>query len=294
MDNICDICPRKCRAVREDESGAGFCRMGTLPRIARAAPHFWEEPPISGERGSGAVFFSGCNLRCVFCQNYGISAGGDGKTVTVERLREIYRELMDQGVHNISLITATHYLDAVLESLDEKLPVPVVWNCGGYESVESLKRLEGKVQIYLPDMKYSLTEPARKYSAAPDYPETAKRAILEMFRQTGPYVIDDDGMMASGVIIRHLVLPGNLENTFGVIDWIADTFEPGDILFSLMSQYTPAGRAAKYPELSRRLTQEEYDEAIAYMESAGIEDGFYQELSSAKEEYTPPFDLTGV
>ena len=289
---LCSLCPRKCNIDRA--SHTGYCGSGKLPRVARAAPHMWEEPPISGERGSGAVFFSGCSLRCVYCQNYNISVDNYGKTVTPAELRSIYQRLIEKGVHNISLITASHFLDGVLESLSEPLPVPVVWNTGGYESVESLKRLEGKVQIYLPDMKYSLAGPARRYSNAPDYPGIAKAAILEMFRQVGPYELDEDGIMRKGVIIRHLVLPGNLENTFGVIDWVGETFSEGDVLFSLMSQYTPFGRASDFPELSRRLTEEEYAAAVSYMEERGILDGFYQELSSAKEEYTPDFDLTGI
>ena len=293
MEIICRACPRNCGAARDEREGAGYCREGLAPRIARAAPHFWEEPPVSGERGSGTVFFSGCGLGCVYCQNSVISRGGAGERVTAERLREIYWELIGQGVHNINLVTASHFIDAVEDSLKEPLPVPVVWNSGGYESVDTLRRLEGKVQVYLPDMKYSLREPAARYSSAPDYPERAREAILEMYRQRGPYVLED-GLIKSGVIIRHLVLPGTMENTRGVIDWVAETFPPGQVMFSLMSQYTPAGRAREFPELARRLTEGEYREAMEYMEAAGIEDGFYQELSSAKEEYTPDFDLTGV
>ena len=289
---LCSLCPRKCNIDRSERTG--YCGSGEFPRVARAAPHMWEEPPISGERGSGAVFFSGCSLRCVYCQNYDISVQNFGKNVTPAELRSIYLRLIEKGVHNISLITASHFLEGVLESLSEPLPVPVVWNSGGYESVESLKRLEGRVQIYLPDMKYSLSAPAKLYSNAPDYPETAKAAIFEMFRQVGPYELDDDGIMKKGVIIRHLVLPGSLENTFGVIDWVSETFSEGDVLFSLMSQYTPFGRASDFPELFRRLTEEEYGAAVRYMEERGISDGFYQELSSAKEEYTPDFDLTGI
>lgn len=294
MAVFCRLCPRRCGAERDAQSGSGFCGEGLTARVARAAPHMWEEPPISGERGSGTVFFSGCNLQCVYCQNAVISTGGAGKPVSAESLREIYFELIEQGVHNVSLVTASHFLPAVLESLKEPLPVPVVWNSSGYESVLALKALRGKVQIYLPDMKYADPSLAARYSAAPDYPETAKRAILEMARQTGPYVIGEDGVMRSGVIIRHLVLPNALENTRNVIDWVADTFPPGEVLFSLMSQYTPMGRAAEFPEIDRRLTREEYDEAVRYMELRSIGDGFYQELSSAKEEYTPEFDLTGV
>jgi putative pyruvate formate lyase activating enzyme len=254
----------------------------------------WEEPCISGERGSGAVFFAGCALGCIYCQNRGISIEKHGKQVTPARLRKIYFELIDKGAHNISLITPTHFASGILSSLEGGLPVPVVYNTGGYDSVETLRRFEGKAQIYLPDMKYALTAPAARYSAAPDYPGTAKRGILEMFRQTGPYKLDDDGLLKSGVIVRHLVLPENLENTYRVIDWVAETFSPGNILFSLMSQFTPRGGTDRFPELSRRLTRAEYDTAKQYLDDSGIGDGFYQELSSAKEEYIPDFDLGGV
>lgn len=289
---FCNLCPHSCGAVRSEDGGAGVCGEGTLPRAARAAPHFWEEPPISGENGTGAVFFTGCNLRCVYCQNGPVSRGEVGRTVTVERLREIYRELIEKGVHSVSLITASHFLEPVLESLTPALPVPVVWNSSGFESVEALRRLRGKVQIYLPDYKYSDPNLAERYSKARDYPEIARKAIEEMVRQTGPCVLED-GLLKSGTVIRHLVLPGALANTFGVIDWVAETFRPGEVLFSLMSQYTPFGALDAFPELRRRLTEEEYDCALAYVEERGLE-GFFQELSSAKEEYTPDFDLTGV
>jgi putative pyruvate formate lyase activating enzyme len=290
----CALCPRRCGAARAAGSGGGFCQTGTMPVVAKAMLHYWEEPIISGERGSGTVFFSGCPLGCVYCQNRKISAGKIGKTVTPARLREIYFELIGKGAHNINLVTPTHFTPAILESLVGGLPVPVVWNSGGYEDPDTLRLLEGKVQIYLPDMKYALPETAARYSGAPDYPETAKRAIAEMCRQTGPYVLDEDGLLKSGVLIRHLVLPENLENTYRVIDWVAETFAPGEVLFSLMSQYTPGGDLAPFPELERRLTAAEYDAAMSYLESSGIEDGFFQELSSAKEEYTPDFDLDGV
>ncbi len=294
MPFTCHLCPRDCGVPRTQDEGSGVCGQGLTARVARAAPHLWEEPPVSGERGSGTVFFAGCDLRCVYCQNYALSRGEAGVPVSPEKLRDIYRRLIAQGVHNINLVTASHFLPAVLASLQDPLPVPVVWNSSGYESVEALRALEGKVQIYLPDMKYMDPALAGRYSAAPDYPETAKAAILEMFRQTGPYVLTEDGLLRSGVLLRHLVLPGALENTKKVIDWVAETFRPGDILFSLMSQYTPMGRAADFQELNRRLTPAEYDEALSYMTRSPIEDGFYQELSSAKEEYTPAFDLTGV
>lgn len=290
----CNACPRRCGAVRTETSGRGVCGMGVLPRLARATAHMWEEPCISGKRGSGAIFFSGCPLKCVFCQNRQISAEGFGKTVSVARLREIFLELASSGVHNINLVNPTHYIDSIIEACSGGLPVPLVWNSGGYETVDSLRRLDGIVDIYLPDMKYALETPAARYSAAVNYPETAKKAILEMFRQTGPYVMDGDGLLRSGVVIRHLILPGNLDNTRAVIDWVASEFGPGDVLFSLMSQYTPCGDLADFPELTRRLTPAEYEEATAYLEASDIEDGFYQELSSAEEEYIPDFDLTGV
>ena len=293
--SVCNICPRKCNAERLPlaENGEGFCGLGGAPKIARAALHFWEEPPISGENGSGTVFFSGCNLGCIFCQNKKISRGRFGKTVTPERLREIYEELINKGAHNINLVTPTHFADAVLASLEPKLSVPVVYNCGGYESVETLKRFEGKIQTYLPDIKYSDNALAKKYSAAPDYFETAKEAVKEMYRQTGKYDIGDDGIMKKGVIIRHLILPGQLENTKKVIDWVKNEFAPGEVLFSLMSQFTPV-EGCNTDELYRRLTKDEYSEIADYLFESGIEDGFMQELSSAKEEYIPPFDLEGV
>ena len=268
-----------------------MCGMPAGLRLARAGLHFWEEPCISGTHGSGAVFFSGCCLRCSFCQNRTISAGGFGKAVSVERLREIFRELIAQGAHNLNLVTPTHFTPWILEALDPAPPVPVVWNCGGYERVETLRTLEGKVQIYLPDLKYALEGPAAALSAAPDYFPVAREAILEMYRQTGPYEMED-GLLKKGVVIRHLVLPGQLENTRRCIDWVAQTFRPGQVLFSLMAQYTPQPGATG--PMARHVTGAEYAAAVAYMENCGITDGFTQERTSAREEYTPDFDLTGV
>lgn len=292
---ICNLCPRKCNTQRKalTHSGKGFCNMGENPVVARAALHFWEEPPISGTNGSGTIFFSGCNLKCVFCQNEEISSGCFGKEITIDRLRKIYFELIKQGAHNINLVTGTHFINAIAKSLEEPLPVPVVYNCGGYESVNSLKLLENKVQIYLPDLKYADDELAIKYSDAPDYFEIATNAINEMYRQVGKCEFDENGIMTRGVIIRHLILPNNLENTKKVIDWVKENFNDGEVLFSLMSQFTP-NKTCKIPELSRRLTQKEYDEIEDYLFNSGIEDGFMQELSSAKEEYIPPFNLEGV
>ncbi len=294
MDSACTLCPRSCLAFRSSTCGSGVCRTGTHPVVARAAKHMWEEPCISGDCGSGAVFFSGCSLGCVYCQNRIISLEGFGKTISPDRLREIFSELISQNVHNINLVNPTHFASAVIEALAEPLPVPVIWNSGGYDTVNTLRMLEGKVQIYLPDLKYMLPSPAVRYSNAPDYPKTATDAILEMFRQTGAYVTDDGGLLKSGVLIRHLVLPGNLENTYRVIDWVDEHFGPGDVLFSLMSQFTPTTACADYPEINRTLSQEEHESAVSYLSASGISDGFFQELSSASPDFLPDFDLTGI
>ena len=289
---ICNLCPRRCGAVRTEEEGFGRCGMPWLPVVARAALHFWEEPCISGRRGSGTVFFSGCPLGCVFCQNGKISRENFGKTVTVERLRKIFLELIGQGAHNINLVTPTHFAPAIRRALAEPLPVPVVWNSGGYERVETLRTLEGRVQIYLPDLKYADSALAAACSGAPDYFDVARAAIREMVRQTGPCVFDGEGLLRRGVVIRHLMLPGALENTRRVMDWVAGAFPPGTVLFSLMSQYTPQPGAEGM--LRRRVTGGEYRAALRYMENVGITAGYRQDSSSAREEYTPPFDLTGV
>lgn len=290
---ICNLCPRNCGAERTETEGKGACRMPAAPVLARAALHFWEEPPISGVNGSGTVFFSGCSLGCVFCQNDEISHQNFGKAVTAERLREICLELAEQGAHNINLVNPTHYAHVVEQLLEEPLPVPVVWNSGGYDKVETLRRLAGKIQIYLPDLKYLTAETAGRYSRAPDYPERAKAAIREMVEQVGPCRFDEDEFLTRGVIIRHLVLPGQLNEAKQVMDWVADTFPEGTVLFSLMSQYTPWGRACDYPEINRKLRAGEMRAAKEYMENLGLA-GFCQERTSAQREYTPEFDLTGV
>ena len=292
---VCNICPRRCGAERGDSTPGGVCASPALPRIARAAPHFGEEPCISGANGSGTVFFSGCNLRCVFCQNSQISRGGTGKTVSVRRLRDIFLELQDKGVHNINLVTASHYVEPVAEALREaKLNIPVAWNSSGYDSLEALHRLDGLVQIYMPDLKYGSSDIARRYSAAPDYPEVARAAILEMYRQTGSFVLDENDMLKSGVLIRHLILPENERNSREVIDFVADNF-PGDrVLFSLMSQFTPMPGTERFPELQKTVTPELNDRLIDYMCARGIEYGFWQEPDSASGDMIPAFDLTGV
>ncbi len=288
---ICTLCPRRCGAERTAEAGGGFCRMPGGLRVARAMLHHWEEPPISGQNGAGTVFFSGCTLGCVYCQNGDISAGGFGKDISTARLREIFEELIAQGAHNIELVTPTHFLPWILPALTPRLPVPVVYNCGGYERVETLRALEGLVDVYLPDLKYADGALAAELSGAADYFPVACEAIREMFRQVGPYVLED-GLLTRGVVIRHLVLPGYLDNTRRVLDWIAETFAPGDVLVSLMSQYTPTANMTG--RLARRVTAAEYRAAADYMRNCGITDGFVQERTSAEEAYTPAFDGEGV
>lgn len=287
----CTLCPRKCGGDRT--KGRGRCRMPEAPVLARAALHQWEEPPLSGTQGAGTVFFSGCSLGCVFCQNDSISQKDFGKEVSLSRLREIFFELIAAGAHNIDLVNPTHYAHAVAQALEEPLPVPVVWNSGGYDRVETLAALEGKIHVYLPDFKYPDREGAEKYAGAADYPEVAQAAIREMVRQTGPYELDEDGILKRGVIIRHLLLPGRLAQAKAVMDWVAETFPPGTVLFSLMSQYTPWGDLAQCPELDRRLRKSEIRAAAAYMDNLGLE-GFRQEAEAAQVRYIPAFDLTGV
>ena len=293
MSSGCVLCPRNC-GVNRKGGELGFCRCGELPIIARAAPHFGEEPCISGTKGSGTVFFSGCNLHCVFCQNYDISCKGFGKEITIERLKEIYHELIAQGAHNINLVTPTHFTEAVLQSLDEPLPVPVVYNTSGFETQDTLRRLKGKVQIYLPDLKYSDDMAAIKYSNAPYYFRIATEAIKEMYNQVGDYHIDDNGIMTKGVSIRHLIMPGMPDNTKRIIDWVAANFKPGQVMFSLMHQYVPCGRAAESPEINRKVTDEEYKELENYLLQSTIEDGFVQEGDASCKDFIPCFDGTGV
>ena len=291
---ICNLCPRRCGALRDETQGLGRCRMPSVPVAARAALHHWEEPPISGSRGSGTIFFSGCSLGCVFCQNQEISHRDFGKVVSLERLGQICDELIAQGAHNINFVNPTHFTHAVRALLTRHpLPVPVVWNSGGYDRVETLRALEGLVDVYLPDLKYLDPDTAGRYSAAPDYPEAAAAAIREMVRQTGPCQFDGDGLLRRGTVIRHLILPGQVGQAKRVMDWVAREFPRGTVLFSLMSQYTPWGDLSACPELDRRLRPGEMRAAREYMENLGL-DGFTQERTSAREEYTPPFDLTGV
>lgn len=289
---ICSLCPRRCGAERTQTAGSGVCGEGTLPRIARAALHRWEEPCISGTRGSGAVFFSGCALRCAFCQNEAISRGGCGEAVSIRRLADIFRELEDQGAHNINLVTAAHFVPAILKALELHRPnVPLVYNSSGYESMETLRLLDGVIDVYLPDYKYIDPAMARLLSGAADYPDVAWAAIEEMRRQTGAAVYDDQGMMTRGTLIRHLLLPGLTGDAMRILTRIRD--ELPDTPVSLMGQYVPCGRARGIPGMNRRVTKREYDRVKAHMQMIGL-DGYRQELEAASGDYVPAFDLSGV
>lgn len=287
MITACRLCPRNCGVPRE-ETGNGVCRSGETMRIARAALHFWEEPPISGKQGSGAVFFTGCTLGCVFCQNGEISHGPNrGKEVTPEELSRIFFSLVDQGAHNINLVTPTHFVPKIREALLlRKLPVPVVYNTSGYERVETLRMLEGLVDIYLPDYKYDDPELALRLSRAADYPQTARAAIHEMVRQVGAPVYGEDGMMKQGVLIRHLILPGHTKNSIAALERIKKEF-PG-IPVSLMAQYTPCGNLENFPELQRPITrreQQKVEDALFDLEL----DGFTQARAAKGQKYIPDF-----
>ena len=291
---ICSLCPRRCAALRDDTHGEGYCKMPANPVCARAALHLWEEPCISGETGAGTVFFSGCTLGCVFCQNASISREGFGRPLTDDELYAVFQRLADQGATCVELVTPTHFTHALARVLKRPVPggLPVVWNSGGYERAETLRALEGKVDVYLPDLKYVTPALAEKYSGASDYPEYAKSAILEMYRQRGP-VRFEGNLLKSGVLIRHLILPGQVNEAKRVMDWVAASFPPGTVLFSLMAQYTPVGALDGFPELNRPLRPSELRAARAYMENLGLA-GYVQELSSAGTDCIPAFDLTGL
>ena len=286
----CMLCPRRC-GVDRAAGQTGFCGMPAQLTAARAMLHYGEEPVIAGSFGTGAVFFSGCTLRCRFCQNREISLARKGKVLSSNKLREIFLRLIDEGAQSIDLVTPTHFLPSILPALTPKLPVPVVYNCGGYERVETLRELAGLVDIYLPDMKYADNALAARLSGAPDYFEVAAAAIQEMYRQVGGAVIEDE-QMQRGVLIRHLVLPGAVENSLRVIEWVAETFPKNDLLFSLMSQYVPSPDLPA--PLNRRLTPEEYEGALSWLELCGIEQGFTQELAAATDELLPEFNFEGL
>lgn len=293
MQNLCMLCPRGCGVDRTEH--IGVCSVHQKVMIARAALHFWEEPCISGENGSGAVFFSGCPLHCVFCQNEEISHGKVGREITVEELSEIYLDLQSQGANNINLVTGTHYIPAIVDSVKmarkNGLVIPIIYNTSGYETVESLKLLDGIVNAYLPDFKYWDSDLADKYSRAPQYPDIAKAAIDEMVRQCPDLVFNEDGFIQSGVIVRQLLLPGHVKDSKAIIQYIYDKY--GDrIYISLMSQYTPMPQIKdKYPELNRRVTKREYKSVVDYAIVLGIENAFIQDRIVAKESFIPEFDF---
>ena len=277
----------------------GFCGMGDKITAAKAMLHFWEEPCVSGERGSGAVFFSGCVMKCVFCQNYDISSENVGREISEERLAEIFLELQDKGAQNINLVNPTHFVPQIINSIKiakkQGLRLPIVYNSGGYERVETLRMLDGIVSVYLPDVKYYSEELSKTLSAAPNYFDTAMNSVAEMVRQTGKPLFDENGAIKSGVIVRHLVLPNHYKDSVEIIKKLGERFG-GEILFSLMSQYTPFGKVKtdpRFAKMNRRLTTFEYQKALDAVYDAGLE-GFMQEKSSAKEEYTPKFDFEGL
>ncbi len=290
---LCNQCPRQCGSIRTETENDGICGMPSQPVLARAALHFGEEPCISGKNGSGTVFFSGCPLRCLFCQNASISHQKFGKPVTVERLAAIFRELEAAGAHNINLVNPTHYTHSICEALSLYKPeIPVIYNTSGYERVETIRKLEGLVDVYLPDCKYIHTDLAAAFSGAGDYFSYASSSILEMARQTGPVTLDENGLVRHGTIVRHLVLPGHTKESLAVLNWLAQ--HKDTLWVSLMFQYTPLGKITDYKELQRPLTRRECAKVFDYMQSLGITDGYTQSRQSVGEDMIPTFDLTGV
>ena len=294
--NGCRICPRECNVDRRNGQ-KGICGVSGIGIYgARAALHMWEEPCISGEEGSGTVFFSGCPLRCVYCQNYEIARAERGSEITVERLSEIFLELQEKHANNINLVTPTHYSLEIIEAVNlaraKGLRIPIVYNCSGYESVITLKKLEGIVDIYLVDYKYEDSCLAKRYSNAANYPEVVKEALKEMVRQCGAAEFDERDIMQKGVIVRHLLLPGQLQNGKDVVKYVYETY--GDQVFlSLMNQYTPLPHVTKWPELNRKVTEEEYEELVDYAIDLGVENGFIQEGETAQESFIPAFEGEG-
>ena len=294
--NGCVLCPRECKANRE-QGEKGACGVsGSFIYGARAALHMWEEPCISGTKGSGTVFFSGCSLRCVYCQNYELAHMERGVGITENRLAEIFLELQGKGAANINLVTPTHYTPQIISALkiakENGLHLPIVYNCSGYEKVETLKMLEGMIDIYLTDFKYMDTKLAEMYSKAPNYPEIAKSALNEMVRQCKRAEFDEDGMMKKGVIVRHLLLPGELKNAKNVVQYIYETYG-NQVFLSLMNQYTPLKQVENIPKLNRKVTEAEYDELVDYAIELGVENGFIQEGETAKESFIPTFEYEG-
>ena len=292
----CSLCPRNCH-VNRLSGQRGYCGMTSEVAAALASVHNWEEPPISGTAGSGTIFFSGCSLRCVFCQNHDISWDNFGKTISTERLAEIMLERQEAGVHNINLVTGAHFVPSIIKAVESAramgLKIPIVYNSGGYESVDTIKMLKGIVDIYLPDIKYYSEELSAKYSGTRDYFARASEAVKEMYRQTGENVFDENGLLKNGVIIRHLVLPSCKEDSFKILDWIRSEIGE-DAFVSLLNQYVPVYRAAEFKEINRRLMSLEYTRVLEHFFDIGLKNGYMQEKSSASSEYTPLFDLSGL
>lgn len=292
----CTLCPRACGAARNDGQ-SGICGVDAELYVARAALHFWEEPCISGSEGSGAVFFSGCSLKCVFCQNYALSRGGRGKRIGIPRLTEIFFELEEQGANNINLVTPDHYIPSIAQAMrdarERGLRIPFVINCSGYETTEQLCSLSGLADIYLMDFKYMDAEKARRYSAAPDYPERAKEALREMLRQAPEPILDAAGKMQRGVIVRHLLMPGMVRNAEAVVDYVYESYGE-QVYLSLMQQFTPLPRLTEYPELCRRVSRREYARLVDHALSLGIERAFIQERGTAEESFIPLWNQEGV
>ena len=291
----CSLCPRECHVNRNQQTG--FCQCTSHLKAAQASLHHWEEPCISGTRGSGAVFFTGCTLKCCFCQNYKISSEGLGKEITPSHLGDIFLRLQDEGAHNINLVTATQFLPSILTALDKvrhKLSIPIIYNNGGYEKPETLKILKDYIDIYLPDLKYYASELSARYSKASDYFFVASQAISTMIEQKGKPVFDQQGLMKQGVIIRHMVLPGCYKDSLKLLHWIKENLPENHFLLSLLSQYTPYYKSKDYPEIHRRITTYEYQKVLKEAIDLDLSQGYMQEKSSAKEEYTPPFQLEGL
>lgn len=290
---LCNLCPRQCNAIRtETDNVGGYCQMPSKPVVARAALHFWEEPCISGKNGSGTVFFSGCSLHCVFCQNSDISASNKGKVISVKELADVFKALEQKGAHNINLVTPTHFVDAIIDALDIYRPnIPIVYNSGGYENVEVLKKLHGYIDIYLMDFKYVDKDKALLYSHAPHYPNVCKAALLEAYQQQ-PKCVSIDGIMQKGVMVRHLLMPQATRDAIQIFDWVRENLP--NSFFSIMSQYLPQYKAHDMPIINRKITEREYNKVLSHIFDAGFENCYIQELSSAKKDFIPDFDFTGI
>jgi len=294
--NKCTLCPRNCN-VNRNNNELGFCNMNSKLMVARAALHFWEEPIISGNNGSGTVFFSGCNLKCVFCQNFQISTNNFGKKISIHRLSEIFLELQEKGAHNINLVTPTHFVPQIIEALKiskkNGLVIPIVYNSSGYENQDTIKLLDGYIDIYLPDFKYFDNKYALKYSKCPNYFEYASKSLEEMIKQVGTPKFNDNGILVKGVIVRHMMLPGLLNDSKKIIRYLVDKYN--DYIFiSIMNQYTPTNNLNKYKEINKTVSKNDYDELINYAVDLGIKNGFMQEGETQKTSFIPEFDTTGV